>query len=46
MAIVALSGLTAFLHMRARNRVGVAVFGALTGLTAVGALFIGILLAG
>jgi hypothetical protein len=42
---VALSGLTAFLHTRATSRAGLAVFGALAGLTALAALFLGILLA-
>jgi putative copper export protein len=46
LVIVALSGLTAFLHARARSRRGLAVFGALSGLTALAALFIGVLLAG
>jgi hypothetical protein len=44
--VVAASGLTAFLHARARSRTGLAVFGALTGLTALSALFLGVLLAG
>jgi putative copper export protein len=44
--IVALSGLTAFLHARARSRRGLAAFGALSGLTALIALFFGVLLAG
>ncbi|HLK01561.1 MAG TPA: hypothetical protein VKU39_16880 [Streptosporangiaceae bacterium] len=44
--IVALSGVTAVLHQRARSPVGLAVFGALTGVTALAALFVGILLAG
>lgn len=43
--VVALSGLTAFLHARATSRTGLAVFGALAGLTALAALFLGILLA-
>lgn len=46
LAVVAVSGATAFLHARARNTVGLAVFGALTGVSALAALFIGILLAG
>jgi hypothetical protein len=46
LVVVAASGLTAFLHARARSRTGLAVFGALTGLTALGALFLGVLLAG
>ena len=45
-ALVLLSGVTAFLHARARSRGQMAVFGALTGLTALGALFVGIMLAG
>ena len=44
--LVLLSGVTALLHARAGSRRGMAVFGALTGLTALGALFVGIVLAG
>lgn len=44
-AVVLLSGLTAYLHTRARSRRGLAVFGALTGLTAILALLLGVLLA-
>ncbi|HEY8301822.1 MAG TPA: hypothetical protein VIG48_07980 [Jatrophihabitans sp.] len=44
--VVALSGVTAALHARARTKRGLAVFGALTGLTALAALFLGVLLAG
>ena len=43
---VALSGISAALHARARSRAGLAVFGALTGLSALAALFLGVLLAG
>ena len=43
--VVFASGLTAALHVRARSRTGLAVFGGLTGLTALGALFLGVLLA-
>ncbi len=46
LVVVAISGVTAFLHARARKTVWVAVFGALTGLSALGALFLGVLLAG
>jgi putative copper export protein len=46
LAVVALSGLTAALHARARSRPGLAVFGALSGATALAALFLGVLLAG
>ena len=45
-AVVAASGITAFLHTRAKTTAGLAIWGALTGLTALGALFLGILLAG
>jgi len=44
--VVAISGVTAALHTRARNPTWVAVFGALTGISALAALFLGILLAG
>jgi putative copper export protein len=44
--VVAISGVTAALHARARNPRWIAVFGALTGLSALAALFLGILLAG
>jgi len=43
--VVAISGVTAALHARARNPRWIAVFGALTGLSALAALFLGILLA-
>ena len=46
LVVVAISGVTAFLHARARKTVWMAVFGALTGLSALGALFLGVLLAG
>jgi len=39
-------GVTAALHARARSPAGLAIFGALTGLSALAALFLGILLAG
>lgn len=45
LVVVFASGVTAALHVRARNRAGLAVFGALTGLSALGALFLGVLLA-
>jgi putative copper export protein len=44
-ALVLLSGVTAFLHQRATSTRGLAVFGALTGLSALGALFVGVWLA-
>ena len=43
---VALSGITAALHIRARTARSRAVLGALTGLTALAALFLGVLLVG
>ena len=46
LAVVALSGISAYLHSRARSTAGLAIWGALTGLTALSALFLGILLAG
>jgi putative copper export protein len=46
LAVVAASGLTAVLHARSKTTAGLAVWGALTGLTALGALFLGVLLAG
>ena len=45
LAVVAVSGLTAWLHARARSRARLAAFGALTGLSALTALFLGIVLA-
>lgn len=42
---VAVSGVTAWLHARAKSPAGLAVFGSLTGLSALAALFLGILLA-
>ena len=38
------SGLTAFLHSRATSRTAMAIFGALTGLTALATLLVGIML--
>jgi putative copper export protein len=43
--VVVISGVTAALHTRAKSTVGLAVFGALTGVSALAALFLGILLA-
>ena len=45
LVVVAVSGLTAWLHARAMSPAGLAVFGALTGLSALAALFLGVLLA-
>lgn len=44
-ALVLASGLTAWLHAVAKSKSGLAVFGALTGLTALGSLFVGMVLA-
>jgi putative copper export protein len=45
-AVVAASGLTAYLHAQAKSKGAIAAFGALTGITALGAVFVGIMLAG
>lgn len=44
LVVVVISGATAVLHARSRGTAGRAVFGALTGISALLALFIGILL--
>jgi putative copper export protein len=44
--VVVISGVTAALHIRAQSARGRAVFGALTGISALAALFLGVLLAG
>ena len=46
LAVVVVSGVTAALHVRSRTARSRAVFGALTGLSALAALFLGVLLAG
>jgi putative copper export protein len=45
-AVVAASGLTAYLHAKATSKGAIAACGALTGITALGSLFVGIMLAG
>jgi putative copper export protein len=45
-AVVAASGITAWLHTRATTSRGLALWGALTGLTALSALYLGVLLSG
>ena len=45
-AVVALSGVAAWLHTRARTTAGLAVWGAVSGLSALSAVYVGILLAG
>ncbi len=42
--VVAISGATAFLHSVARSKAALAAFGALTAVSALGALFLGVLL--
>src|SRR6185437_9020641 len=44
LVLVAVSGLTAALHARARSTAGLAVFGSLTGISALAALFVGVML--
>jgi putative copper export protein len=46
LVLVAASGVGALLHARSRTTTGLAVWGAVTGVGAVGALFVGVLLAG
>jgi putative copper export protein len=46
LVVVAVSGIAAGLHARARSTVCLAAFGALSGLSALGALFLGVLLSG
>jgi hypothetical protein len=46
LAVVAVSGITAAVHIRSRTTRSRAVFGALTGLSALAALFPGVLLVG
>ena len=43
-AVVAASGVTALVHTQAKSRTMLAVFGALSGITALAALFLGIML--
>ena len=46
MALVLLSGISAFLHTRAKSKSGLAVWGALAALSALGATLFGVVLAG
>jgi hypothetical protein len=46
LVVVSISGITAAQHARARSAAGPAVFGVLTGVSALAALFLGVLLAG
>lgn len=45
LVLVTATGLGAFLHAHAASRVGLAVWGAIGGLTSLGALFVGVMLA-
>jgi len=44
LSVVALSGVAAFVHAQARSRAALAVWGASSGVAALGALFLGVLL--
>ena len=44
LGVVLVSGVTALLHAHARSKAGLAVFGALTGISALAALFLGVML--
>ena len=44
-ALVLVSGVTAYLHQRSTSKTNLAVYGALTALSALGALFVGVWLA-
>ncbi len=46
MFVVALSGVAAYLHTKAKGTAGLAIWGALSGLSALGATYLGVLLAG
>ena len=46
LGVVGLSGLSAWLHGRARSRAGLAVWGAASGLSAMSALLLGVILEG
>ena len=46
LVVVVASGVFAALHARAKSKAGLAIFGAATAITALAALFLGVLLAG
>jgi putative copper export protein len=46
LAVVLVSGLSVLLHQRARSRTAVAIFGAVSGVSATAALVLGVFLAG
>ena len=45
-AVVAIAGASAYLHQRSRSKAGLAAFGAVAGLASLGALVLGVFLAG
>lgn len=46
MVVVLLSGVSAYIHTKVKTSRSIAIWGALSGLTAIGATYVGILLAG
>jgi putative copper export protein len=46
MTVVLLSGVAAYLHSKAKSTAGIAIWGAISGVTALGATYLGVLLAG
>jgi len=46
MAVVVLSGVSAYVHTKVSGRTQIAVWGAISGLTAITAVVLGVLLAG
>jgi len=46
MSVVTLSGVAAYLHARAKSTKGMALWGAASGLAAISATYVGVLLAG
>ena len=46
LVLVAISGASAYLHAHADSRTAVAIYGAVTGVSAIATLFVGIMLAG
>lgn len=44
--LVIASGLTAYIHAQAKTKKNMAIFGALTGITAIATMFVGVVLAG
>ena len=46
MTVVTLSGVAAYMHARAKSTKGMALWGAVSGLSAISATYVGVLLAG